>query len=244
MLRRIGGLLAALLLVVTGTAVTSTVTAAPAHADSCYTWDRTLKEGMSGSDVRQLQIRVSGYPGYRSVLALDGKFGPRTEAAVERFQRAYGLSVDGVAGSQTFNKLYQLQDADCTPANFSYGELNNCNTSWAGGAVSASQARQNALVSMWKLQALRHALGDKPIRVTSGFRSHACNDRVGGISTSRHLYGDGVDLGNLSHSFCTIAKRARYHGFSNILGPGYPGHNDHVHVAVGSTTWSAPSCGI
>lgn len=244
MLRRIVGLVAAALLVITGTAVMSTATATPAHADGCYTWTRTLKEGMKGEDVRQLQIRVSGYPGYRSVLALDGSYGAHTKAAVTRFQQAYGLSADGVAGTQTFNKIYQLQDNDCTPAHFSYSELNKCNSTWSGGAVSASTARANALVSMWKLEALRHALGDKPVRVTSGFRSKACNDRAGGSASSRHMYGDGVDLGSLSHSFCTIAKQARYHGFSNILGPGYPNHNDHVHVAVGSTTWSAPNCGI
>ena len=37
-------------------------TATPAHADACFTWGRTLAQGMSGGDVRQLQIRVSGYP--------------------------------------------------------------------------------------------------------------------------------------------------------------------------------------
>lgn len=244
MLRRILGIVAALVLVATGTAVTTTVTATPAHADSCYTWSRTLKEGMSGSDVRELQIRVSGYPGYRSVLALDGSYGPHTKAAVKRFQQAYGLSADGVAGPKTFSKIYQLQSSDCTPVNFEYSELNKCNSTWSGGAVSAATARKNALVSMWKLQALRHALGDKPLRVTSGFRSKSCNSAVGGAPSSRHMYGDGVDLGQTPHSLCTIAKQARNHGFSNILGPGYPNHNDHIHVAVGSTTWSAPNCGI
>ncbi|MCX4473255.1 D-Ala-D-Ala carboxypeptidase family metallohydrolase [Micromonospora sp. NBC_01655] len=135
-----------------------------------------------------------------------------------------------------------MQDDDCTPVNFTYAELNNCNSTWSGGAVAASTAKFNALVSMWKLQALRHALGDVSIYISSGFRSYACNSAVGGASNSRHLYGDGVDLVG-SPSFCRLAQQARYHGFGNILGPGYPGHNDHTHVgAVGG--WSAPSCGI
>ncbi|NUS28038.1 MAG: peptidase M15, partial [Streptomyces sp.] len=30
-----------------------------------------------------------------------------------------------------------------------------------------------------------------------------------------------------------------------ILGPGYPDHNDHTHVALDpSPYWSAPTCGI
>jgi zinc D-Ala-D-Ala carboxypeptidase len=220
-------------------------TAGPAQADTCYTWSRTLSQGASGSDVAQLQIRVGGYPGYGNVLAVDGSYGPATAAAVKRFQSAYGLAADGVAGPNTFSKIYALQDADCTPAHFSYAELNQCNSTWSGGAVSAATAKSNALRAMWKLEAMRHALGDQPLRVTSGFRSYSCNSAVGGSSSSRHLYGDGVDLGAGSHSLCKLAQQARHHGFRGILGPGYPGHNDHTHVDHRSSQfWSASSCGI
>lgn len=235
---------AAVLLAAATAVAVSVVTASPAHADGCYTWGRTLSQGASGEDVRQLQIRVAGYPGYGAVLALDGAFGPGTRSAVIRFQQAYGLSADGVAGSQTYSKIYALQDDDCTPVNFSYGELNRCNSDWSGGAVSASTAKSNALVNMWKLQAMRHALGDVPISTSSGFRSYACNSAVGGSSTSRHLYGDAIDLTG-SPSFCRLAQEARYHGWREILGPGYPGHSDHTHVAHKSSQfWSASSCGI
>ncbi|ONK12419.1 D-Ala-D-Ala carboxypeptidase family metallohydrolase [Streptomyces sp. MP131-18] len=244
MFARVVRVLLAIVMISSAAVVGTVATAGTAHADGCYTWNRTLKEGMEGSDVRQLQIRVSGYPGYGNVLALDGKFGPATEAAVTRFQRAYGLAADGVAGPNTFNRIYALQDNDCTPIHFTYSEMNKCNSSWSGGAVSASTARANALVSMWKLEAMRHALNDRPLQVSSGFRSRACNDAAGGASNSRHMYGDGVDLVG-SHSFCTLARQARNHGFASILGPGYSGHNDHVHLSTRSSRyWSAPSCGI
>ncbi|WP_418953278.1 D-Ala-D-Ala carboxypeptidase family metallohydrolase [Streptomyces viridochromogenes] len=220
-------------------------TAGTAQADSCYTWSRTLSQGVSGADVTELQIRVAGYPGYGGVLAIDGDYGPGTAAAVKRFQAAYGLAADGVAGPATFSKIYALQDDDCTPLHFSYAELNNCNTTWAGGAVSAATAKSNALRTMWKLEALRHALGDQSIRVTSGFRSQACNDAVGGATSSRHLYGDAADLGAGPHSLCLLAQQARNHGFNGILGPGYPGHGDHAHVDHRAARfWSASSCGI
>lgn len=245
MQRRIGRILATIMTVVATALVGATTTITPAHADGCYTWGRTLAQGATGEDVRQLQIRVAGYPGYGAVLGLDGDFGPATKAAVTRFQQAYGLGADGIAGPQTFSKIYALQDDDCTPINFTYAELNRCNTTWAGGNVSAAQAKANALVNMWKLQAMRHALGDQPIRVTSGFRSVACNNAAGGSATSRHLYGDAVDLGVTPHSLCTLARQARNHGWREILGPGYPGHSDHTHVAHKSSQfWSASSCGI
>ncbi|NEE45539.1 peptidoglycan-binding protein, partial [Streptomyces sp. SID8455] len=65
-------------------------------ADACYTWGGTLREGSSGEAVRQLQIRVAGYPGTGNQIAIDGAFGPATRAAVTRFQSAYGLAADGI----------------------------------------------------------------------------------------------------------------------------------------------------
>ncbi|MEU4391539.1 M15 family metallopeptidase [Kribbella sp. NPDC023855] len=237
------GLLAAMLAV---SVTTQVVTATKAHADGCYTWSRTLSEGASGEDVRQLQIRVAGYPAYGGHIAADGAFGPATKAAVQRFQSAYGLGADGIAGSATFSKLYALQDDDCTPIHFTYAELDDgCGGSgWDGGPLSEAATKANALQTMWQLEALRHALGDQPLNITSGFRSISCNNSVGGASNSQHLYGRSADLVG-APSLCTLAKQARYHGFGGIFGPGYPGHNDHTHLDIRtSNSWSAPSCGI
>lgn len=224
--------------------------APPAQADSCYTWDRTLREGSSGSDVAQLQVRVAGWAGYGVNMAIDGEFGPRTEAAVKNFQDAYGLADDGVAGPKTYAKIYALQDADCTPAHFSWSEVDGgCSQGgYSGGSVGSSTVRTNLMRAMWRAEALRHRMGDRPLRVTSGFRSQWCDRRVGGSGTGQHTYGRAIDLVPATSggpSYCTIASYARYSGFGAIFGPGYPGHNDHTHVDIRSSrVWSAPTCGI
>ncbi len=62
----------------------------------------TLRSGSSGDEVKVLQ-RLLTKKGY-SVTA-DGVFGSGTETAVKNFQRAQGLTVDGIVGSATWSKL-------------------------------------------------------------------------------------------------------------------------------------------
>ena len=62
-----------------------------------------LREGSDGQDVKRLQRLLAGQ-GF-SPGAADGQFGPRTRAAVEAFQRARGLEVDGVVGPKTWAAL-------------------------------------------------------------------------------------------------------------------------------------------
>jgi len=60
----------------------------------------TLERGSAGPEVRALQQRLNER-GASPPLAVDGEFGPRTEAAVVAFQTAHGLQPDGVVGPLT-----------------------------------------------------------------------------------------------------------------------------------------------
>ncbi|MGB3652912.1 MAG: peptidoglycan-binding protein [Rivularia sp. (in: cyanobacteria)] len=62
-----------------------------------------LGKGDEGEAVKALQerLRVAGFYYGNST----GIYGPITEDAVKRFQRAYGLDVDGIVGAQTLTKL-------------------------------------------------------------------------------------------------------------------------------------------
>ena len=64
---------------------------------------RMLAGRVVGWDVAQLQFLLA-WQGFPSG-PLDGRFGPRTEAAVRRFQAWAGLAADGVAGGATLAAL-------------------------------------------------------------------------------------------------------------------------------------------
>ena len=72
--------------------------AAPAAAPSGH---RTLSLGASGSDVQRAQALLN-QRGASPPLTEDGQFGPATRSAVAAFQRAAGLSPDGVMGPHTW----------------------------------------------------------------------------------------------------------------------------------------------
>ena len=61
-----------------------------------------LRRGSRGRTVERLQstLNVLGYG-----LVVDGIFGPRTEAAVRRFQTEHGLRPDGFVGRRTWDRL-------------------------------------------------------------------------------------------------------------------------------------------
>ena len=66
---------------------------------------QTLKTGSTGELVSALQTRLKALGYYSGTV--DGDYGAATAQAVMRFQRANGLSADGVAGTQTLTRLYQ-----------------------------------------------------------------------------------------------------------------------------------------
>jgi len=85
--------------------------------------DRNYQRNDQGPKVKLIQEWLSLH-GLN--LALDGDFGPATDAAVKQFQTASGLSVDGVVGPLTFAKLIQPMTDALKPiaaANQSPGQM-------------------------------------------------------------------------------------------------------------------------
>lgn len=65
---------------------------------------KTLRVGSTGTQVKVLQWLLNHTTDYTSGV-VDGIFGTKTVAAVRAFQQAKGLTVDGIVGKKTWEKL-------------------------------------------------------------------------------------------------------------------------------------------
>ncbi|MEU4451958.1 peptidoglycan-binding domain-containing protein [Nocardioides sp. NPDC023903] len=96
---RMGGLLAAAAVATGGLVAVDAGTAPAEAAVSCtISSPKTVRPGNTGSCVTLLQKVLGG-------LRPDGSFGSATTARVKDYQRAKGLSADGIVGSRTWSKI-------------------------------------------------------------------------------------------------------------------------------------------
>ena len=73
----------------------------PAEEDTMLPMQvRMLKRGMNGADVKTLQAALIAYGYSCGAAGADGDFGAGTESALKKFQTAYNLGADGIAGKR------------------------------------------------------------------------------------------------------------------------------------------------
>jgi len=175
--------------------------------------------------VLQTQAIVAGYAAdapEKVFIARDGVWGPKTEAAVKRFQYTHTLVVDGIVGPKTTKALYGILDPDWSTNHFNWGEFDSRGT-FAGGLTPDVQG--NVLLLMFKLEAVRFIGGQRPLRVNSAYRTHEHNHDVGGAQNSQHRYGIAADItldGLTPSQLSSICKRCGFSGVKSYQG--------HVHV--------------
>ena len=96
------------------------------NADSnTSTDDDSLRKGATGTAVKTLQTNLKKLGFYTAYV--DGSFGATTESAVKAFQRKYGLTADGVAGSATLKKI------ESAVASASSGKITTERLDWFNG---------------------------------------------------------------------------------------------------------------
>ena len=89
-------------------ASTSDTPAAPSYPEPT----RNIANYTEGDDVKWVQEKLQGLGYSLGSYGIDGKFGNTCEAAVKQLQRDYGLSVDGIVGTNTRKALRgELQKA-------------------------------------------------------------------------------------------------------------------------------------
>jgi cell wall-associated NlpC family hydrolase len=98
-----------------------------------------LSLGTRGSDVTRLQkqLQAAGF----SAGGVDGVFGSKTRAAVLAFQRARGLSVDGVVGPGTSQKLFGSSDSKYWDGKSDFTPAPPVTGPGGGGSTSATTQR-------------------------------------------------------------------------------------------------------
>ena len=93
----------ALALPVIGSIKTSATHTSPTAQEQAYADVAIIKQGSSGSEVKEVQRRLKLWGYYNG--SVDGVFGKGTRSAVIAFQKKNGLTADGVVGKSTYKAL-------------------------------------------------------------------------------------------------------------------------------------------
>jgi len=185
-----------------------------------------LKKGSSGAAVTQMQKLLQNAkfsPG-----AVDGQFGPNTEAALKKFQSAHGLVADGICGPKTWAALSKYGSISIPGGGGGTkqvtqtvnGKTTTVNLAPIGGG---KYLRTDAAAAFNKMAAAAAAAG-VTLKVNSAFRTNAeqkkLYDKLGYPKAakpgySNHEGGRSVDLNTDTKTLNWLKANAAKYGFKN-----------------------------
>ena len=143
---------------------------APLRRYAAYSHGSTLRRGDQGSAVSSLQdaLVALGYMTAAEKATGPGIFGPRTESAVMAFQRAKGLTVDGIVGPKTGGALATATASSSSSSGSGSGSSSSTSSGTSfvytttlrrGDQGSAVSSLQDALVALGYMTAAEKATG-------------------------------------------------------------------------------------
>ncbi|MFM7405921.1 MAG: peptidoglycan-binding domain-containing protein [Cuspidothrix sp.] len=170
-----------------------------------------LVKGDEGPDVRVLQenLRVAGF--YHGNPT--GVFGPITEEAVKRFQKAYKLKIDGVVGKSTLAKLAPL---DSNNGKTTTAKLNNRDTLTLGDRGEAVRILQEQLIKAGFIQSPPNGYyGPNTVDAVTRFQKQHQIDPTGiaGPTTRSKLHNLVKNSSNSDFTTLEIQRRLHEKGF-------------------------------
>lgn len=149
----------------------------------------------------------------------DGIPGPQTLAAFAKFKELEYLEHPTVLGKTTAQALLDATERHPYPSDTATHDVKSAIRFPLVGLVSATQLVPGSRYFTWSeltkgltrvpesssvvrnlinlaqyLDRVRQQLGDRPITITSAYRPSAVNRAVGGVSNSRHVFGDAADI--------------------------------------------------
>ncbi|PTL79674.1 peptidoglycan-binding protein [Vitiosangium sp. GDMCC 1.1324] len=199
----------------------------------------TLSLGARGEPVKALQNRLNAL-GF-NVGAADGDFGQKTLAAVKAFQKARGLTADGVVGPKTWDKLGIKVQTPSTPSGG--GRAVNGYVNGVARQITVSpiaggkELRSDAAAAFNRMHAAARAAGIN-LTVNSAFRTmeqqralyQAYLNGTGNLAAkpgySNHQGGIALDINVGATSSATyrwLAANASRFGFARTV-PSEPWH--------------------
>lgn len=176
----------------------------------------TLRRGSDGHHVEILQ-RLLDQLGFLDG-AVDGDFGSGTRAAVKDFQRANGLSADGVVGSGTWTALYAAADNHSGDPQDSGGDNGAQNEPVDSGDTLPHPPAGGSTVNLPTLRRGdrgEHVITLQGLLFVAGYLSSSRPDGIFGRGTQSAVREFQRDNGLLADGICGSATWAALH---NVIG--------------------------